>query len=156
MKYVDEFRDPEKAKRLVAQITQLASRLDISKAEPLQLMEFCGGHTHTIFRYGIEQLLPDSIEMVHGPGCPVCVLPMGHVDDCVALAKRPDVIFTTFGDAMRVPGSNKSLLQAKADGADIRMVYSPLDALKLARENPERQVVFFALGFETTMPSTGA
>ena len=117
-------------------------------------MEFCGGHTHTIFRYGIEQMLPDSIEMVHGPGCPVCVLPMGRVDDCVVLAERPDVIFTTFGDAMRVPGSNKSLLQAKAEGADIRMVYSPLDALQLARQNPERQVIFFALGFETTMPST--
>ena len=117
-------------------------------------MEFCGGHTHTIFRYGIEQMLPDNIEMVHGPGCPVCVLPMGRVDDCVALAERPDVIFTTFGDAMRVPGSKKSLLQAKADGADVRMVYSPLDALELARNNPERQVIFFALGFETTMPST--
>lgn len=154
MKFVDEFRDPEKARLLVSQIKKLAAQLDISKEKPLQLMEFCGGHTHTIFRYGIEQLLPDSIEMVHGPGCPVCVLPMGRVDDCVALAERPDVIFTTFGDAMRVPGSKKSLLQAKADGADIRMVYSPLDALKLAKENPDRQVIFFALGFETTMPST--
>ena len=117
-------------------------------------MEFCGGHTHTIFRYGIEQLLPEEVELVHGPGCPVCVLPMGRVDDCVALAERPDVIFTTFGDAMRVPGSKKSLLRAKADGADVRMVYSPLDALQLARTNPDRQVIFFALGFETTMPST--
>lgn len=154
MKYVDEFRDPDKAKTLVKQIAALAAQLDIDKKHPLLLMEFCGGHTHTIFRYGIEQLLPDSIEMVHGPGCPVCVLPMGRVDDCVALAERPDVIFTTFGDAMRVPGSKKSLLQAKAEGADIRMVYSPLDALKLAKENPDRQVIFFALGFETTMPST--
>ena len=99
-------------------------------------------------------MLPDWIELVHGPGCPVCVLPMGRVDDCVALAENPDVIFTTFGDAMRVPGSKKSLLQAKAEGADIRMVYSPLDALELARKNPDRQVIFFALGFETTMPST--
>ena len=154
MKFVDEFRDPAMAKSLMAKISGLAETLAEGRQYPLQLMEFCGGHTHTIFRYGIEQMLPDSIEMVHGPGCPVCVLPMGRVDDCVALAERPDVIFTTFGDAMRVPGSKKSLLQAKADGADIRMVYSPLDALELARRNPERQVIFFALGFETTMPST--
>ena len=154
MKYVDEFRDPDKAQTLVTEIAALANELDITQQRPLQLMEFCGGHTHTIFRYGIEQMLPDSIELVHGPGCPVCVLPMGRVDDCVALAERPNVIFTTFGDAMRVPGSNKSLLQAKADGADIRMVYSPLDALELARKHPDKEVIFFALGFETTMPST--
>ena len=117
-------------------------------------MEVCGGHTHSIFRYGIEGMLPKSIELVHGPGCPVCVLPMGRVDDCVAIAERPEVIFTTFGDAMRVPGSRKSLLQAKADGADVRMVYSPMDALALARNNPQREVVFFGIGFETTMPST--
>ncbi|MBA54228.1 MAG: hydrogenase formation protein HypD [Pseudomonadales bacterium] len=159
MKYVDEFRDPDTARKLVQQIQRLTDSIMAKRAEagytmPLQLMEFCGGHTHTIFRYGIEQLLPDTIELVHGPGCPVCVLPRGRVDDAVALASRPEVIFTTFGDAMRVPGSQKSLLQAKADGADIRMVYSPLDALKLAKENPEREVIFFALGFETTMPST--
>lgn len=154
MKYVDEFRDPELAKTLIAEIERLMLGIEASKEKPLQLMEFCGGHTHTIFRYGIEQLLPKSIELVHGPGCPVCVLPMGRVDDCVALAERPEVIFTTFGDAMRVPGSNKSLLQAKAEGADVRMVYSPLDALALAKKNPEREVIFFALGFETTMPST--
>ena len=154
MKYVDEFRDPGLARALVEQIAKLTADLMADRQLPLQLMEFCGGHTHTIFRYGIEQMLPDEIEMVHGPGCPVCVLPMGRVDDCVALAERPDVIFTTFGDAMRVPGSQKSLLQAKADGADVRMVYSPLDALELARRNPDRQVIFFALGFETTMPST--
>ena len=117
-------------------------------------MEVCGGHTHSIFRYGIEGMLPTPIELVHGPGCPVCVLPMGRVDDCVAIAEQPEVIFTTFGDAMRVPGSRKSLLQAKADGADVRMVYSPMDALALARKNPDREVVFFGLGFETTMPST--
>ena len=117
-------------------------------------MEVCGGHTHTIFRYGIQQMLPDAVEFVHGPGCPVCVLPMGRVDDCVALAERPEVIFTTFGDAMRVPGSRKSLLKAKADGADVRMVYSPLDALADRPQNPDREVIFFGLGFETTMPST--
>ena len=154
MKYVDEFRDPKKAKMLVEKIHVLKDKLQLDESRPLQLMEFCGGHTHTIFRYGIEQMLPNWIELVHGPGCPVCVLPMGRVDDCVALAERPNVIFTTFGDAMRVPGSKKSLLQAKAAGADIRMTYSPLDALDLARKNPDRQVIFFGLGFETTMPST--
>lgn len=154
MKYLDEFRDPDKAKTLAANIESRVRQLEISAQYPLQLMEFCGGHTHTIFRYGIAQMLPPEIELVHGPGCPVCVLPMGRVDDCVTLAERPDVIFTTFGDAMRVPGSRKNLLQAKAEGADIRMVYSPLDALNLARNNPDREVIFFALGFETTMPST--
>lgn len=154
MKYIDEFRDPQKARALVEQIHALGDAIKAKHRVPLQLMEFCGGHTHTIFRYGIEQLLPDWIELVHGPGCPVCVLPMGRVDDCVALAERPEVIFTTFGDAMRVPGSRKSLLEAKADGADIRMVYSPLDALSLAQQNPDREVIFFGLGFETTMPST--
>jgi len=154
MKFVDEFRDTQKAQTLKEEIHKIAARLAPSQTRPLQLMEFCGGHTHTIFRYGIEQMLPDSIEMIHGPGCPVCVLPMGRVDDCVVLAERPEVIFTTFGDAMRVPGSRKSLLQAKADGADIRMTYSPMDALGLARKNPDREVIFFGLGFETTMPST--
>lgn len=154
MKYVDEFRDPQKARMLVDKITAITEQLEITQQLPLQLMEFCGGHTHTIFRYGIEQMLPKAIELIHGPGCPVCVLPMGRVDDCVTLAERPNVIFTTFGDAMRVPGSKKSLLQAKADGADIRMVYSPLDALDLARKHPDKEVIFFALGFETTMPST--
>jgi hydrogenase expression/formation protein HypD len=154
MKYIDEFRDPEKAQALIGEIKRLEAPVLNPLKRPLQLMEFCGGHTHTIFRYGIEPMLPDWIELIHGPGCPVCVLPMGRVDDCVALAEQPEVIFTTFGDAMRVPGSKKSLQQAKAEGADIRMVYSPLDALLLARKNPDRQVIFFALGFETTMPST--
>ncbi len=154
MKYVDEFRDPDKAKTLITRISECMEKLASGRDKPLQLMEFCGGHTHTIFRYGIEQMLPDTLEMVHGPGCPVCVLPMGRVDDCVAIAEKPEVIFTTFGDAMRVPGSRKSLLQAKAEGADIRMVYSPLDALELAKKHPEKEVVFFALGFETTMPGT--
>ena len=154
MKYVDEFRDPHKAQTLAKEIRAIVARIERAKQRPLQIMEVCGGHTHTIFRYGIQQLLPDAVEFVHGPGCPVCVLPMGRVDDCVALAERPGVIFTTFGDAMRVPGSKKSLLKAKADGADVRMVYSPLDALKIAQSNPASEVIFFGLGFETTMPST--
>ena len=154
MKYVDEFRDPAKAQTLINGIQALVAQIDICRSRPLQIMEVCGGHTHTIFRYGIQTMLPEQIELIHGPGCPVCVLPMGRVDDCVAIAEAPGVIFTTFGDAMRVPGSRKSLMQAKAEGADVRMVYSPLDALSLARANPGRQVVFFGLGFETTMPST--
>jgi hydrogenase expression/formation protein HypD len=154
MKYADEFRDPDLARSLVAEVTRLADALAAGKPRPLQVMEVCGGHTHTIFRYGLKDLLPPSLEFVHGPGCPVCVLPMGRVDDCVAIAEHPQVIMTTFGDAMRVPGSKKSLLQAKADGADVRTVYSPLDALKLARLHPDKEVVFFGLGFETTMPST--
>ncbi len=154
MKYVDEFRDPVKAQALLVEIRLLSARIARTRSRPLQIMEVCGGHTHSIFRYGIQQMLPDEVEFVHGPGCPVCVLPMGRVDDCVALAERPEVIFTTFGDAMRVPGSRKSLLKAKADGADVRMVYSPLDALAIAGKNPAREVIFFGLGFETTMPST--
>jgi hydrogenase expression/formation protein HypD len=154
MKYVDEFRDPARARALRRGIEALVANIPVCRTRPLQIMEVCGGHTHTIFKYGIEQMLPAQLELVHGPGCPVCVLPMGRVDDCVALAEHPNVIFTTFGDAMRVPGSRKSLLQAKAEGADVRMVYSPMDALQLARANHGRDVVFFALGFETTMPST--
>ena len=144
MKYVDEFRDREKAKILVKGIHDLMSTMDTPKDRPLHIMEVCGGHTHSIFRYGVEGMLPKSIELVHGPGCPVCVLPMGRVDDCVSIAERPEVIFTTFGDAMRVPGSKVSLLQAKADGADVRMVYSPMDALALARKHREpRDRVFW-------------
>ncbi len=154
MKYVEEFRDAEKAKVLVHEIDKLVSEIDVTKERPISIMEVCGGHTHSIFRYGLEGMLPKEIELVHGPGCPVCVLPMGRVDDCVSIAERPEVIFTTFGDAMRVPGSKKSLMQAKADGADVRMVYSPMDALALAKKNPDREVVFFAIGFETTIPST--
>jgi hydrogenase expression/formation protein HypD len=154
MKYLDEFRDRGKARILVMEIEALVATMDIPQDRPLHIMEVCGGHTHSIFRFGIEGMLPKQIELVHGPGCPVCVLPMGRVDDCVSIAERPEVIFATFGDAMRVPGSRKSLLQARADGADVRMVYSPLDALAIARNNPGREVVFFGLGFETTMPST--
>ena len=154
MQYVDEFRDPGKASSLLRAIEDLTKTLTARRDLPLHIMEVCGGHTHSIFRHGISNMLPPEIEFVHGPGCPVCVLPMGRVDDCVAIAETQGVIFTTFGDAMRVPESKKSLLQAKADGADVRMVYSPLDALALARANPDREVVFFGLGFETTMPST--
>lgn len=154
MKYVDEFRDPQKAKFLLHEIESLVNQIEICQHRPLYVMEVCGGHTHSIFRYGLESILPEAIAFVHGPGCPVCVLPMGRVDDCVALAETPDVILTTFGDAMRVCGSQKSLLDAKAQGCDVRMVYSPLDALQIARQNPSKQVVFFALGFETTIPST--
>jgi len=147
MKFVDEYRQGDIAQKLAEQITQMTAR-------PLKFMEVCGGHTHTIFKYGIEDLLPPNITMIYGPGCPVCVIPLGRVDDAISIAQQTDVIFTTFGDAMRVPGSKTSLLDAKASGADVRMVYSPLDALKIAKKNPERQVVFLALGFETTAPST--
>src|SRR5262245_38892592 len=148
MKYVDEFRDPDLAKKVAQEIAEL------SGGRTLKLMEVCGGHTHTIYKHGIEDVLPRNIDLVHGPGCPVCVLPMGRIDDALAIARTEGVIFTTFGDMMRVPGSDGSLLDAKAQGADVRFVYSPLDALKLARDNPDRQVVFFAIGFETTVPST--
>jgi len=148
MKFVDEYRDPVMASALVERITTLAA------GDELKFMEVCGGHTHTIYRHGIEHVLPTNVELVHGPGCPVCVIPMGRVDDAIAVAETPGVMFTSFGDMMRVPGGKGSLLEAKARGADVRFVYSPLDALKLAADNPERQVVFFAVGFETTAPST--
>ncbi|MHB8883799.1 MAG: hydrogenase formation protein HypD [Methylovirgula sp.] len=154
MKYVDEYRDPTSVGALLEAIDALTGKVVAERGRPLHIMEVCGGHTHAIFKYGIAKMLPAELELIHGPGCPVCVLPIGQVDDCVAIAETPGVIFATFGDAMRVPGSKKSLLQAKAEGADIRMVYSPLDALELARANPERDVVFFGLGFETTMPAT--
>lgn len=154
MKYVDEFRDAEAARILVKKIEKVVGRMNISTDSPLHIMEVCGGHTHSIFRYGIEGMLPRQVELIHGPGCPVCVLPIGRVDDCIAIAERPEVVLATFGDALRVPGSRKSLLQAKAEGADVRTVYSPIDALEIARRLPDREVVFFGLGFETTMPST--
>lgn len=154
MKYVDEFRDPAKAQGVLADITQLAEKLTQNRSGPIKIMEVCGGHTHAIFKFGLEHLLPPTIELVHGPGCPVCIMPKGRLDDAIAIAQQPNVIFTTFGDAMRVPGAKLNLLQAKAEGADIRMVYSPLDALAMAKANPEKEVVFFAIGFETTAPST--
>ncbi|WON78628.1 hydrogenase formation protein HypD [Serratia sp. UGAL515B_01] len=154
MEYVDEFRDPQRVKSLLRHIVRRAEQLPFSAERPLQIMEVCGGHTHAIFRFGLDKLLPPQIEFIHGPGCPVCVLPMGRIDACSEIAKHPEVIFCTFGDALRVPGKQGSLLQAREQGADVRVVYSPLDALTLAKQNPQRQVVFFALGFETTMPVT--
>lgn len=154
MKFASEFRDPALARGLLDRIAECCDRMGRSRAAPLHIMEICGGHTHSIFRYGLDRLVHAGIEFIHGPGCPVCVLPMARVDECVEIAERPEVILTTFGDAMRVPGHRKSLMQAKAGGADVRIVYSPLDALELARRNPGREVVFFGLGFETTTPAT--
>lgn len=149
MRYVDEFRDPAAARALVRAIRHVAD-----PDRHYKFMEVCGGHTHTIYRHGIEHLLPDNVELVHGPGCPVCVIPMGRVDDALHLAQQEGVTFTSFGDMMRVPGSSANLLDVKAAGADVRMVYSPMDALAIARREPDRRVVFFAVGFETTAPST--
>ena len=149
MKFVDEFRDP----RLIRQASEEIRRL-ADPSRHYRIMEVCGGHTHAIYRFALADLLPPNIELIHGPGCPVCVLPMGRIDDGLSLVERHGVILTTFGDVMRVPGRRGSPLEHQARGAEIRMVYSPLDALKLAREHPDRQVVFFAIGFETTAPST--
>ena len=149
MKYVDEYRDAELGRALAGEILSL-----VEPGRHYKFMEVCGGHTHSIYKYGIDDLLPAEVELVHGPGCPVCVIPMGRVDDGIALAHEPGVIFTCFGDMLRVPGSSQTLLDAKAEGADVRIVYSPLDALRIAKQNPEREVVFFAIGFETTAPST--
>jgi hydrogenase expression/formation protein HypD len=147
VKYVDEFRDAALARRTAAAIARITTR-------PWTLMEICGGQTHSIVRHGIDQLLPPSVTLLHGPGCPVCVTPAESIDTAVAIAGEPGVIFCSFGDMLRVPGHGGSLLAAKARGADVRMVYSPLDALRIARETPDRQVVFFAIGFETTAPAT--
>lgn len=149
MKFVDEFRDPELITQTAAEIRRLAD-----PRRQYRVMEVCGGHTHAIYRFGLKDLLPENIDLVHGPGCPVCVLPMGRIDDGLAIARDSDVTFTAFGDMMRVPGANGSPLQHKARGLDIRIVYSPSDALKLAEANPARHVMFFAIGFETTAPST--
>jgi hydrogenase expression/formation protein HypD len=154
VRYATEFRDPVLAQGLLARIADLCRRMGRSGDNPFHIMEICGGHTHSIFRHGLDKLVDPGVEFIHGPGCPVCVLPMARVDECVEIAERPGVIMTTFGDAMRVPGHRRSLMQAKAGGADVRVVYSPLDALELARRNPGREVVFFGLGFETTTPAT--
>jgi hydrogenase expression/formation protein HypD len=146
MKYLDEFSNPELAGKLVDQIRAATSRR-------WAIMEVCGGQTHSIIRHGIDQLLPDEIEMIHGPGCPVCVTPLEMIDKALEIASRPDVIFCSFGDMLRVPGSKKDLFRIKSEGGDVRVVYSPLDALTIARENPDRQVVFFGIGFETTAPA---
>lgn len=149
MRFIDEYRDPGAAKRCVDAIAATVTT-------PWTLMEVCGGQTHSIVKYGIEQLLPETITYIHGPGCPVCVTPLEMIDRAIAIASRPDVIFATFGDMMRVPGSSKDLLSVRADGGDVRMVYSPLDAVRIARENPSKRVVFFAVGFETTAPANAA
>ena len=146
MKFLSEYRDQKAAEQLAGAIRQKVTR-------PWTIMEICGGQTHTIVKSGLEDLLPKEITLVHGPGCPVCVTPIELIDKAVAIAKRPDVIFCSFGDMLRVPGSTKSLFDVKAEGAEVRIVYSPLDALKLAKANPDKQVVFFAVGFETTAPA---
>lgn len=150
MKYVDEYRDGDLARKLAATITREAH-----EDRTYNIMEFCGGHTHAIFRYGVQDLMPANVRFVHGPGCPVCVLPIGRIDNAIELAEKHGAIVCSYGDMMRVPASERrSLIKAKAEGADIRMVYSIRDALKIARETPDRQVVFFAIGFETTTPPT--
>jgi len=149
MKFVDEFRDPEVISKATGEIRRLAD-----PSRHYRFMEVCGGHTHAIYRFGLKDLLPSNIELVHGPGCPVCVLPMGRIDDGLSIAKQENVTFTAFGDMMRVPGRDGSPLEHKARGMDVRIVYSPSDALKLAQRNPEKHVIFFAIGFETTAPST--
>ena len=150
MKYVDEYRDGDVARDLAAAIAA-----EVRPDRSYAFMEFCGGHTHAISRYGIEDLLPANVRMIHGPGCPVCVLPIGRIDDAIRLARRPEVTLCTYADLMRVPASGGlSLMKAKAQGCDIRMVYSSLDAIRIAEANPDRQVVFFAIGFETTTPPT--
>ena len=154
MKYVDEFRNAELARGLAAAILREAAQRGAGGSS-YHLMEFCGGHTHAISRYGIPDLLPANVRMIHGPGCPVCVLPVGRIDDAIHIARQPGVILCTYGDVLRVPGSGRlSLLKAKAQGADVRMVLSTMDALRIAEENPGREVVFFAIGFETTTPPT--
>lgn len=146
MKYIDEYRNEASAQRLAQAIRRTVTR-------PWTLMEICGGQTHTVVKFGIDHMLPAGVTLVHGPGCPVCVTPLEQIDRAIALARRPEVIFTSFGDMLRVPGSQADLLSVKAQGGDVRMVYSPLDAVKLAQANPNRQVVFFAVGFETTAPA---
>ena len=148
MKYLNEFRDGDIAQKLAAEIKHLTTR-------HWAIMEVCGGQTHSIIRNGIDQLLPPEIELIHGPGCPVCVTPLEMIDKAMAIAALPNVIFCSFGDMVRVPGSSKDLFSIKSEGGDVRIVYSPLDAVKIARENPAKQVVFFGIGFETTAPANG-
>lgn len=146
MKFVEEYRDPEQAQRLAEQIRKITTR-------PWNIMEVCGGQTHSIVRFALDELLPPEINLIHGPGCPVCVTSLEIIDKAIAIASRPEVVFCSFGDMLRVPGSKKSLLEVKSEGGDVRVVYSPLDALALAQKLPDRQVVFFAVGFETTAPA---
>jgi hydrogenase expression/formation protein HypD len=149
MRFVDEFRDADTARALSAKIARLCE-----PGREYKFMEVCGGHTHTIYKHGLEDYLPESITLVHGPGCPVCVIPMGRIDDAIHIARQPGVLMTSFGDMMRVPGSDGNFFDSNAEGTNIRMVYSPLDSLKIARQNPDQQIVFMAIGFETTAPST--
>src|ERR1700682_25523 len=149
MRYVDEFRDPELITKASDKVHHLAGT-----GRHYRIMEVCGGHTHAIYRFGLKDVLPSNIELIHGPGCPVCVLPMGRIDDGLSMAEQSEVIFAAFGDMMRVPGTRGSPLEHQARGRDIRIVYSPADALKLADRNPDKHVMFFAIGFETTAPST--
>jgi hydrogenase expression/formation protein HypD len=146
MKYIDEYRDADLVRKGLEEIKRIAKH-------EWTLMEICGGQTHSIMRHGIDELLPDNINLIHGPGCPVCVTPLELIDKALAIASRPDVIFTSFGDMLRVPGSDEDLFRTRAEGGDVRVVYSPLDAVKIAQENPNKQVVFFAIGFETTAPA---
>src|SRR3990170_8695361 len=146
MKFVDEYRDAGPVHAVLAQIRKSVTR-------PWVVMEICGGQTHAILRYGLDQLLPQEIELVHGPGCPVCVTPLEQVDKALAIAAMPDVVFCSYGDMLRVPGSGRDLFAVKAAGGDVRVIYSPLDAVNLAKQNPDKQVVFFAIGFETTAPA---
>ncbi|UGQ11498.1 hydrogenase formation protein HypD [Yinghuangia sp. ASG 101] len=146
MKYIEEFHDPDLARRLVDDIRATVTR-------PWALMEVCGGQTHSIVRHGIDQLLPDEVELIHGPGCPVCVTPLEAIDRALAIAATPGVTFCSFGDMLRVPGTDRDLFRVKSEGGDVRVVYSPMDALRIARHNPDRQVVFFGIGFETTAPA---
>jgi hydrogenase expression/formation protein HypD len=145
MKYIDEYRDPQKVHALLSEIGKLVTR-------PWVLMEICGGQTHAFLHHGLDEMLPGGIELVHGPGCPVCVTPLEQIDKALAIASRPEVIFTSYGDMLRVPGSSVDLFSVRAKGGDVRVVYSPLDAVKIAQDNPEKEVVFFAIGFETTAP----
>jgi len=150
MKYIDEFRDQEVAKNLAKTIKN-----ESDNSRNYRLMEFCGGHTHAIFRYGVQDLMPENVQFIHGPGCPVCVLPMSRIDNAIELAEKHNAILCSYGDMLRVPASDKkSLLKVKASGADVRMIYSTQDALQIAKGNPKKQVVFFAIGFETTTPAT--
>src|SRR6478752_444463 len=145
MKYLDEFSDPALARKLLDQIKAVTTR-------PWAMMEVCGGQTHTIIRHGIDQLLPEGVELIHGPGCPVCVTPLEVIDKALEIASRPGVIFCSFGDMLRVPGTDRDLFRVRGEGGDVRVVYSPLDALRIAQQNPDREVVFFGIGFETTAP----
>ena len=148
MKFRDEFRDADTAKACLREIDEITT-------QPWSIMEICGGQTHAILRYGLDQLLPDEITLIHGPGCPVCVTPTDVIDKAIEIARRPGVILCSFGDMLRVPGTNADLLRVKSEGGDVRIVYSPLDALKIAKTNPGHDVVFLAVGFETTAPANG-